>query len=903
MRRAKIVLALTALLVCTSIVASGAEPASAGTPVPMADPQPEMNVTFLEADGTQAIGSTAFRMDDGALDIFIEAFPAESACQWKPKDVTKADIIIQESHGHLTHYDPASVATVQKNTGAYVVGNAQVKSDMLARGVPSSKVVELSPSLGGHVSATVLGVNITAYGMVHTAMATTQVDTYLVEMPNGIRWFHGTCAAASCENTYMTGNEFQDLDVMILDIEHSPATANNNFHPKVLVLDHDYNTNWRQAQLWDDYPQGKITMSHNTTYRYVREGPNVVPELSGGTAAPLEADEDTDFTFRVLYRDVDDVKNRGPDSVKVYYRNGTQAAIMAPMAPESVSNPWTVGNWYAYTTKLMPGEYTYRFEATDRRLGTNGTDWSQTAIIVLPRNKPPQLLEPTFEPEWGREGTVFRFDIMYRDLDNDPPTSAEVYIDDEPHDLQTDSPTGPWNSWVVYYYEATLPVGDSHKFFFLFSDGEDLARYPSASTSPNWLPGPEVLPINHPPTLTTAQATPNEGTRDTQFTVSVFYTDGENAHPTVSLVYIDGVAQVMMGEGGNYAGGVRFTVRTKLGLGSHTLAFVFSDGENEVHLPEVGTIPGPTVVNRVPVALIDSPRDGVRYTPDDYVLFDARASSDEDGDELAYSWKSDIDGELDTEGYFDTTLSEGWHNITLTVDDGHSGTATATVQVQVKAYRPRAHVVEVRTTPESPVERDGVRITAVVGNDGEARADAVEVRILVDGEEVYSDTLSLDIGQTREVSFTWTSTAGDHAIRAVAAGTSVDASVSVRSNGLPVAAPAVTGAGEAGKVRPGDVLQFTPNATDAEGDALSFEWEFGDGSANSTVREPTHSYLEAGTYTVTLRVMDARGGTTTTTLQVVVEKPPKKESPGLGAACALAAMAALAAIAVARRRS
>jgi PKD repeat protein len=51
-------------------------------------------------------------------------------------------------------------------------------------------------------------------------------------------------------------------------------------------------------------------------------------------------------------------------------------------------------------------------------------------------------------------------------------------------------------------------------------------------------------------------------------------------------------------------------------------------------------------------------------------------------------------------------------------------------------------------------------------------------------------------------------------------------------------------------------------STDPDGDALTYEWTFGDGGADTGV-SPTHTYQSAGTYTVTLRVRDVFGATAT----------------------------------------
>ncbi|MHA1716472.1 MAG: NosD domain-containing protein, partial [Promethearchaeota archaeon] len=48
-----------------------------------------------------------------------------------------------------------------------------------------------------------------------------------------------------------------------------------------------------------------------------------------------------------------------------------------------------------------------------------------------------------------------------------------------------------------------------------------------------------------------------------------------------------------------------------------------------------------------------------------------------------------------------------------------------------------------------------------------------------------------------------------------------------------------------------------------EGDDASFNWDFGDGSTNSTGESPTHAYSSAGDYSVTLSVEDCNGHTRT----------------------------------------
>jgi hypothetical protein len=634
--------------------------------------------------------------------------------------------------------------------------------------------------------------------------------------------------------------------------------------------------------------------------------PNVPPTIMGGTVDKLTATEDDEVTFQAFYRDTDDTKNKGPSIKKLVLQNGTATPVEKDLTTVASSDPWTVGKWLAWTGKLTPGEWGFRFNVSDGEGFATGADtvWNATKVLIKPRNKVPQLMSPNYSPADGDTATKFRFDIMYLDLDNQEPASASIFIDEAEHAMKTDSLTGPFNDWVVYYYETTMSVGDTHKFYYTFSDGVDSVRFPAATASPNWLRGPEVLPPNNAPTLTTELFTPVTGTRQTDFTVSVIYTDGENDRPVVSTVVVDGAQQLMMGSGTSFTSGVRYTYSTKLGMGPHSYYFVFNDGKHELRYPAAGVFEGPIITNIAPKAVIASPEGGTRFTPTDYVPFSAVGSSDPEKDALTYKWASDVDGDLGTQDAFDAKLGTGHHTITLTVTDAYAGIATATVEVDVRPYLPRAFVDEIRVSVAAPTATDIVRITAVVGNDGEALAGGLDVRILVDGTQVGSDTVSVDVGGSREVSCTWATTAGDHVIRAEAAASSKEVTLTVLPNTLPALNPIIyTPTGEALKYRPGDSISFKAQASDSNSDKLTYEWDFGDGTMASAERDPVHIYTADGTYSVKLTVTDSRGGSSTQNIQVVVEKAPAKKSPGFGGAlAALAVASAIVAVASRRRR-
>jgi PKD repeat protein len=66
---------------------------------------------------------------------------------------------------------------------------------------------------------------------------------------------------------------------------------------------------------------------------------------------------------------------------------------------------------------------------------------------------------------------------------------------------------------------------------------------------------------------------------------------------------------------------------------------------------------------------------------------------------------------------------------------------------------------------------------------------------------------------------------------------------------------------------------FTDTSTDSDGTIASWVWDFGD-TNSSTVQNPSHSYAAAGTYTVSLTVMDDDGDSDSVNQSVTVTEPP-----------------------------
>ena len=76
---------------------------------------------------------------------------------------------------------------------------------------------------------------------------------------------------------------------------------------------------------------------------------------------------------------------------------------------------------------------------------------------------------------------------------------------------------------------------------------------------------------------------------------------------------------------------------------------------------------------------------------------------------------------------------------------------------------------------------------------------------------------------------------------------------------------------------PLDVL-FSSEASDPDGDELSYEWEFGDGDTSSQEVSVRHVYRQGGTFTAKLTVSDGEASASRT-VAITVGNPPANQAP------------------------
>lgn len=288
---------------------------------------------------------------------------------------------------------------------------------------------------------------------------------------------------------------------------------------------------------------------------------------------------------------------------------------------------------------------------------------------------------------------------------------------------------------------------------------------------------------------------------------------------------------------------------------TYTVTLTVSDGM-ATSTPATTTV---TITNQAPVVNIGGPYTGVRNVP---IQFNASATDPED-DALAYFWEfgdnENGEGFTPTHAYATT----GTFTARFTVDDGHGGTVITETTVTVVNQAPGA---------DAGGPYSGVR-NAAITFDGAASSDP-------DGDALtytwnFGDgTTGTGVNATHAYAtagtFTVTLTVSDGTVTSAPA----TSEVTITNQG-----PTANAGGPYTSVRNVAITFDGSASSDPEGDALTYTWDFGDGTTGTGV-SPTHAYSFRGEITVTLTVSDGTETSTPVTTTVTIANQPPTANAG-----------------------
>ncbi|MEE2787002.1 MAG: PKD domain-containing protein [Myxococcota bacterium] len=265
----------------------------------------------------------------------------------------------------------------------------------------------------------------------------------------------------------------------------------------------------------------------------------------------------------------------------------------------------------------------------------------------------------------------------------------------------------------------------------------------------------------------------------------------------------------------------------------------------------------------------------------DFDVVVAVAAVDPDGDPLTYTfaWGDESDATVQTSGVAQHRYLAGEYGrktVTVTAKDGRAGTAVATIEIDFPAPPPNELPI-IESLQE--VSRDGFRVT-LSASASDADSEPLTYRFSWDDETpdtVTSEGLAVHTFPQGEyepylVQLTVTDTQG---------GVTTDSLIVDFPEPEPNQDPVI----EAIRLVKHDGWDVTcaVGAIDPDGDALSFEVNWGDGSdaTNNLDGIAAHTYPAAiyTTYTVTVTVTDGRGGRAEDTATVDFPPPPANAVP------------------------
>jgi PKD repeat protein len=277
------------------------------------------------------------------------------------------------------------------------------------------------------------------------------------------------------------------------------------------------------------------------------------------------------------------------------------------------------------------------------------------------------------------------------------------------------------------------------------------------------------------------------------------------------------------------------------------------------------------VANVAPVANAGGPYNTTFGSP---IVFDGTGSTDADGSIVAWAWNFG-DGNSGTGASpTHTYQSDGTFTVTLTVTDNGGATNAASTTATITP------------SPIPPSANAGGPYSGVVGSminfDGTASSDADGTIALYawdfgDGGVASgpSPTHSYSVDGSFTVVLTVTDNDGL---------TSTD-STSASINPAGGNTPPVAQANGPYSGTEGNAVQFSSNGSlDPDGSIATYAWDFGDGNTSATAN-PSHTYVAAGTYNVSLTVTDDAGdsasdATTASIEAIVFNAPPTADANG-----------------------
>jgi PKD repeat protein/glucose/arabinose dehydrogenase/type 1 glutamine amidotransferase len=569
----------------------------------------------------------------------------------------------------------------------------------------------------------------------------------------------------------------------------------------------------------------------------------------------LHADDDHYVKYDIV---ADNAPGETPvRRVELRYENGGN--LTGPGAgpdlppPASATDTWWLrltktGNTYTgqisvdgVTWQQTPGSVTVPLSNPGLGLMAMGPSQSDGPIDVTfdyiklveePANAAPEITSATATPDSGEAPLPVQFAATATDADDDELTYSWDFDGDGTEDADDAQAAHTYTEPGVYQAKVTVSDGEATDSATVEVTVEDGG-------------GPGQPTVQ-------AFADPSSGAAPLAVNLSATGLDPDGGALTYRWAFSDGGTAL----------GANLT-RTYTTPGTYTATVTVTDDEGDTASKEV-TITVTPPNNEAPV-IIEATADRPSGPAPHEVWFQAVAE-DPEGKPLTYKWEfGDGTGSALGEEAEHIYRTPGTYTAKLTVTD--QGGKSDTEEIAITVTNPpgnEAPSVEAAVAPASGLAPLNVLLTAQASDPDD---DALTY--------VWDFGDGSDPGRGRRARHTYTRPGTFTAKVTVTdrAGLTASATVEIVVGNPPAnQAPTVLAAADpAGGTAP-LAITFTASGSDPDGDDLSYVWSFGDGGAAGGTKV-THTFAQAGTYTVTVTVKDATGNTGSATLTVVVAAP------------------------------
>jgi hypothetical protein len=293
---------------------------------------------------------------------------------------------------------------------------------------------------------------------------------------------------------------WQPIQVISEPIVGKDANTGSSTYPKIAVDNGDI------YAIWEDNNASKGSgTDYDIILRKSTDGKNwgseqVISEPKQGLNTNIgnsyRCAIDVEFgKVHTAWYDSNDTNGAGTDYDIFYrcYRTGNWEDVQVISEPETDNDNQIMGSTYPDIQVENNKSYAVWHSANDTK-NCSFFNFKETDIHFRMTYLEPELRSPEVSPTIGNTSTVFRFEVEYWDIDNEPPTEMSLRLNGVKHSMVQSNP-GDQNfiDGKRFFFETTMDIGVLHSFRFIGSDGNHSANTPIINLPDVFNTPPEIL--------------------------------------------------------------------------------------------------------------------------------------------------------------------------------------------------------------------------------------------------------------------------------------------------------------------------------------------------------------------------------------------------------------------------